>query len=78
MNGKIIAGLITTLLTVLGWDDWYVHVQGAVDRWAQKEIDGASKKAGVKAELTVIGVKAADWIIDSLIQLALIEMRAKE
>lgn len=77
MNAIVIQNLIAGLLTLLGWDDWYIHVQGAVDRWAEKEIDGASKKTGVKAELEIIGVKAADWIVDTLIQLALVELRSK-
>lgn len=54
---------------ILG-SDVFTRIQGAVDRWADKEIAGAEKRAGVLAELEVIGLQLAKWEANLGIELA--------
>jgi len=51
----------------------FTRIQGAVERWEEKEISGLEKKAGVVAELELLGIEVAaslaNWAIETALQL---------
>jgi len=51
----------------------FSRIQGAVARWEEKEISGVDKKAGVVAELELLGIEVAaslaNWAIETAVQL---------
>jgi len=68
---QVLAGLI------LG-SDVFTRIQGAVERWADKEIAGAEKRTGVLAELEIIGLQLAKWEANLGVELATAFIKKKE
>ena len=66
----VVAGLI------LG-SDIFTHILGSVERWADKEISGAEKRAGVQNELEILGLKLTKSAANFGVELALQYIRTK-
>lgn len=69
---SVIAFLLKQVVDLILGSDIFERVLGAVQRWSEKEISGLEKKAGVVAELEVIGLKmtnsAANFAVEAAIQ----------
>jgi hypothetical protein len=75
MNASVIASVIQILIHALGQSALFEQIDEGVHRWETRTLSGLEKKAGLVAELEVDGVKAAAWIVDTLIQLAVVKIR---
>lgn len=64
--------LLKKVVDLILGSDIFDRVLGAVKRWSEKEISGLEKKAGVLAEVEVIGLKltnsAANFAIEAAVQ----------
>lgn len=69
MNAAIAFAIHTLASLIIGTDIFY-RIEAAVNRWAEKEIDSASKKEGVLAELEVIGLNLSKSLANLGIELA--------
>ena len=58
-NAIVIAAIQMVARLILG-SDVFGRILMTVERWAQKKIEGAEKRAGVLDELEVIGLKLAE------------------
>ena len=69
---SVIAFLLKQVVDLILGSDIFERVLGSVQRWSEKEISGLEKKAGVVAELEVIGLKmtnsAANFAVEAAIQ----------
>ena len=70
MSALIVTETISLLANLLLGSDVFTRILGSVERWADKEISGAQKKAGVLAELEVIGLQLLEWEANLGIELA--------
>ena len=70
--GSVIAFLLKQVVDLILGSDVFERVLGSVERWAAKEISGLEKKAGVVAELEIIGLKlttsAANFAVEAAVQ----------
>lgn len=77
---RIMASLAGLLLTDYTFD----RIKAAVDRWDDKvdpdgiPYSGDEKRNGVKEELELIGIKAAQWLCNLLIELAVSTLRIEQ
>ena len=75
MNALTIIGefLLKQVADVILGADTFARIQGAVERWEEKEISSVDKKAGVVAELELLGIELAaslaNWAIETAVQL---------
>ena len=71
MNGIVLFLLKQVVDLILG-SDVFERVLAAVERWADKEIDGLEKKQGVLAELEIIGLNltksGANFAVEAAVQ----------
>jgi hypothetical protein len=58
-NAIVVAAIQMVARLILG-SDVFGRILMTVERWAQKKIEGAEKRAGVLDELEVIGLKLAE------------------
>jgi hypothetical protein len=77
MSSFIITQAIDFLASIIIGTDAFNHVKGAVDRWGQKQVDNASKTAGVKQELVVLGVNLTESLTNLAIELAVTYLKAQ-
>ena len=65
--------LLKQVADVILGADTFTRIQGAVQRWEEKEISSVDKKAGVVAELEILGIEIAaslaNWAIETAVQL---------
>lgn len=68
----LVSFLLKKVVDLILGSDIFDRVLGAVKRWSEKEISGLEKKAGVLAEVEVIGLKltnsAANFAIEAAVQ----------
>lgn len=69
---------IQALASLILGSDIFTRVLGAVERWADKEIDGASKRQGVLDELEVIGLDLLKYEANLAVELAVAFFKRKE
>jgi hypothetical protein len=72
MNSIIISGLVHALATFVLGTGILEQFEKAVDAWADKEIDGLSKKAGVINQLKAEGLVLTERAFNRGVELALI------
>lgn len=69
----IAAFLMKQLADLVLGGDLFTRIQATVERWEEKEVSGLEKKAGVLAELEIIGIELsasmANWAIEMALQL---------
>lgn len=70
MNSLLLAQAIKFLAELILGSDVFNRVLATVQRWQEKELSGAEKQAGVKKELTVIGINLAGSLTNLAIELA--------
>lgn len=70
MSSLIVTESISLLANLLLGSDVFTRILGSVERWADKEISGAQKKAGVLAELEVIGLNLLECEANLGVELA--------
>jgi hypothetical protein len=73
----VIAFLIQQLADITLGSDVFSRIVGAVERWAEKEISGAEKRAGVIDELEVIGLKLTESMANFGVELAVQYIKTK-
>ena len=66
----IILQAINMLATLILGSDVFTRVLGVVQRWADKEISSAEKRAGVLDEIEIIGLKLSKSLANLAIELA--------
>lgn len=69
MNPIAIAIVSAFIRIVLG-SSLFARINAAVERWADKELEGREKRKGVLNELEIIGIKSAEWVVRLSIELA--------
>lgn len=77
MQKFIIMRAIEFLAGILLSANVFGRIKGVVERWADKEVSNAEKKAGVKSELVVIGVQLSESLTNLAIELAVSFLKAK-
>jgi hypothetical protein len=74
---SVIAFLLKQVVDLILGSDIFERALGSVQRWSEKEISGLEKKAGVVAELEVIGLKLTNSAANFAIEAALQYLKAK-
>lgn len=74
---SFIAFLIKQLASIILGSQVFTRILGAVERWSEKEIDGAEKKEGVLAEVEIIGLKLTNQLANFGIELAVQYLKTK-
>lgn len=68
----IVLFLLKQIVDLILGSDVFERVLAAVERWADKEIDGLEKKQGVLAELEIIGLNltksGANFAVEAAVQ----------
>lgn len=82
MNEAIIS-LISVLANLLLPADTWTRLRAVVERWDDKlvgghKLSGIEKKQGVLDELELLGIHAAQWIANALIDLAVMKLRIEQ
>lgn len=76
MNFLIQQAIRVIAQLILG-SDIFTRILGVVERWADKELDGASKRDGVLDEIEVIGISLTKSAANFAIELAVQFLKAK-
>ena len=74
---SVVAFVIKQLADVILGSAVFDRILGAVERWADKEISGLEKKAGVLAELEIIGLKLSESMANLGVELAVQYVKTK-
>ena len=78
--------VIKMMATLADWfidENTFIRIKAAVERWDDKmdpdgvPFSGDEKLAGVKDEIQLIGIKAAQWTVNLLIELAVATLRVQ-
>ena len=77
MNSFLIQQAIHVVAGLILGSDVFTHILGATERWSDKEISGLEKKAGVLAELEILGLKLANSTANFGVELAVQYLRTK-
>jgi hypothetical protein len=75
---SVIAFLLKQVVNLILGSDVFDRILGAVKLWSEKEISGLEKKAGVLAELEVIGLKLTNTAANFGIEAAIQFLKAKQ
>jgi hypothetical protein len=74
----IILEAIQAFANLILSSDVFARILATVERWADKEIDDASKRAGVLAELEIIGLQLLQWEANLGVELAVAYLKKRE
>jgi hypothetical protein len=73
----VITQAITVLARLLIGSDAFARILGAVERWADKEVESAKKRNGVLAELEIIGLGLCESLVRLGVELAVTVVKRK-